>query len=241
MRRQLNRIGVDHLPLAIRSFYVGEQPPISKSPSLSLDESLKRLELRLIDEAIERAGGNRAEAARRLGISRARLLRRLGDGNAAIRRLDPMNRDSMVNVAVPDTDRLIPWLICPGRDRWLRGSLLCRRNDFRSQLRWPSNRPIQRRPVTSCSGRCQAVVLWDVSTEHLGSWCTWIAKTAIESPQALQLAATTNLSVAEQAILSELGIVAMIRHPEQLPALGNLIRKYLASAGDWSRQSATDQ
>ncbi len=25
----------------------------------------------------------------------------------------------MVNVAVPETDRLIPWLICPGRDRWL--------------------------------------------------------------------------------------------------------------------------
>ena len=145
----------------------------------------------------------------------------------------------LVNVSVPDTDRTIPWLVCPGRDRWLR-AVRCFAGEMIST---PSALAIQSTdPAETCHqllGRCQAVVLWNVSTEHLGSWCTWITKTAIASPQTLQLAATTNLSVAEQAILSELGIVAMIRHPEQLPALGNLIRKYLATAGDRSRQSGT--
>jgi hypothetical protein len=76
-------IGIDQLPLAVRSFHLGDKATISNAPSLSLDESLKRMESRLIDEAIEQTGGNRAEAARRLGISRARLLRRLDEGKAA--------------------------------------------------------------------------------------------------------------------------------------------------------------
>ncbi len=70
-------IGIEHLPLAIRSFHVGTTKTFSKRPRLSLDESLKRLELQLIEDALQQAGGNRAEAARALGISRARLLRRL--------------------------------------------------------------------------------------------------------------------------------------------------------------------
>lgn len=67
-------IGVEHLPLAIRSFRPGEKPPLN---ILSLDQAVQRYELQLINEAIEAAGGNRAEAARRLGISRAKLLRKL--------------------------------------------------------------------------------------------------------------------------------------------------------------------
>ena len=76
-------IGVEHLPLAIRSFRVGETTIFSKTPKLSLDETLKRLELHLIEEALQQADGNRAEAARQLGISRARLLRRLDEAAQA--------------------------------------------------------------------------------------------------------------------------------------------------------------
>jgi transcriptional regulator with PAS, ATPase and Fis domain len=69
-------IGIEHLPLAVRSYRPGEKPPLN---SISLDDALERYELQLINEAVDAAGGNRAEAARRLGISRARLLRRLDE------------------------------------------------------------------------------------------------------------------------------------------------------------------
>ena len=71
-------IGVEHLPLAIRSFRVGAQPQPSTSVT-SLDQTVRRYELRLIQAAVEAAGGNCAAAARQLGISRARLLRRLAE------------------------------------------------------------------------------------------------------------------------------------------------------------------
>jgi len=43
----------------------------------SLDAAVRRYEKRLIEQAVDQADGNRAEAARQLGISRARLLRKL--------------------------------------------------------------------------------------------------------------------------------------------------------------------
>ena len=43
------------------------------------------------------------------------------------------------------------------------------------------------------------------------------------------MAAATDLSPAEQAAVSELGVAAIIRHPEQLPKLANMIRVYFAA------------
>jgi DNA-binding NtrC family response regulator len=77
-----NAIGVEHLPLAIRSFRVAEgRQPVAAVPSL--DEAVRRYEQRLIQAAVTAAEGNRAEAARRLGISRARLIRRLQEEEAS--------------------------------------------------------------------------------------------------------------------------------------------------------------
>lgn len=75
-------IGVDHLPLAIRSYRPGA-PAAPGNTLLPLDESLRRYQRRIIMEAVDSAGGNRAEAARRLGISRARLLRKLEESAEA--------------------------------------------------------------------------------------------------------------------------------------------------------------
>lgn len=72
-------ISVEHLPLAIRSYRSGDNPAANKQRRVSLDHAVARFEMRLIDEAVEAADGNRAEAARRLGISRARLLRKMDD------------------------------------------------------------------------------------------------------------------------------------------------------------------
>ena len=70
-------VGVEHLPLAIRSYRPDENPVSPKIANLTLDESVSRYEMKIIHDVVEAAGGNRAEAARRLGISRARLLRKL--------------------------------------------------------------------------------------------------------------------------------------------------------------------
>ncbi len=72
----------EHLPLAIRSFGVGDAKSRAKVVT-SLDQSLRQFELTMIREAVESCGGNRSEAARRLGVSRARLIRRLDDGDEA--------------------------------------------------------------------------------------------------------------------------------------------------------------
>jgi transcriptional regulator with AAA-type ATPase domain len=69
-------IGVEHLPLAVRSYRPGERMGVG-SAITPLDVALGRYQRRLIHDALEAAEGNRAEAARRLGISRARLLRKL--------------------------------------------------------------------------------------------------------------------------------------------------------------------
>ncbi len=72
-------IGVEHLPLAVRSYRPGENPVSEKLANVSLDEAVRRYENKIIRDVLESAGGNRAEAARRLGISRARLLRKLDE------------------------------------------------------------------------------------------------------------------------------------------------------------------
>jgi DNA-binding NtrC family response regulator len=75
-------IGIEHLPLAIRSFRSGEQPRPPKPSAVSLDQAVARFERQLIEQAIAASDGNRAAAARQLGISRARLLRKIAESEA---------------------------------------------------------------------------------------------------------------------------------------------------------------
>src|SRR6056297_344786 len=71
----------EHLPLAIRS-YAPSDPSVSHRRLLDLDAALQKLERQLVTQALDRAAGNRAEAARLLNISRGRLLRRLEEWEA---------------------------------------------------------------------------------------------------------------------------------------------------------------
>ena len=72
-------IGVEHLPLAVRSFRPGENPVSARIANVTLDDAVRRYEMRIINDVLADTDGNRAEAARRLGMSRARLLRKLED------------------------------------------------------------------------------------------------------------------------------------------------------------------
>lgn len=69
-------IGVEHLPLAIRSYRPNQSVPAERQV-IDLDQAVSQFEADLIRDALESSDGNRAEAARRLNISRARLLRKL--------------------------------------------------------------------------------------------------------------------------------------------------------------------
>ena len=73
-------IAPEDLPLAVRSFRPADpSADFDEWADTSLEEALGAFERRLIRQALDATGGNRAEAARRLGISRAKLLRRLSD------------------------------------------------------------------------------------------------------------------------------------------------------------------
>ena len=74
----------------------------------------------------------------------------------------------------------------------------------------------------------RSVIFWDLAGDRLATWCESIAKTSLAAPTALQLAATTCLSPREQAVVSELGVAAVIRQIEQLPKLTAMVRAYFA-------------
>ena len=72
-------VSPEDLPLAIRSYRLGDPVLLAKHAPVDLDKAVAGFEKRLIDQTLEATDGNRAEAARRLGISRARLLRKIGE------------------------------------------------------------------------------------------------------------------------------------------------------------------
>lgn len=78
------------------------------------------------------------------------------------------------------------------------------------------------------SGIDRAVVLWEVRRESLAASCDCLAAVAFSSPQVLQLLAVSGLSDRERLVLSEFRCAAMIRQPEDLPALSRMIHGYFA-------------
>jgi DNA-binding NtrC family response regulator len=62
-------IDVANLPESVRA----DSIPVAADESLSLRDAIAQLERRMIARALERAGGNRSEAARQLGIGRPQL------------------------------------------------------------------------------------------------------------------------------------------------------------------------
>jgi transcriptional regulator with AAA-type ATPase domain len=62
-------IDAPQLAAAIRQPAPRDEPPLPSSEPLGLEEHVARIERRLIQEALERTGGNRTQAAKLLGIS----------------------------------------------------------------------------------------------------------------------------------------------------------------------------
>jgi PAS domain S-box-containing protein len=71
-------IQVDDIPAAIRGHRGGAyQPPSQPSGTIPLKEMLTRVERRLIEKALDKAGDNKSKAAKLLGINRPYLYRRI--------------------------------------------------------------------------------------------------------------------------------------------------------------------
>jgi len=81
------------------------------------------------------------------------------------------------------------------------------------------------------AGNEQAVALWEVRRESLAAACDCLAAVAMTSPHVLQLAAVAGLSDRERLVLSEFGCATMVRQPEDLPGLSQMIRGYFAITG----------
>jgi len=91
-------IGLKDLPPIIGWTADAEDFPVVPPEMSSLDDYLASIERELVTRAMQRARGNRAEAARLLGIPRARLLRKL----------DPPAAGSEVTAAADDEGPVTP-------------------------------------------------------------------------------------------------------------------------------------
>jgi two-component system response regulator PilR (NtrC family) len=59
----------DRLPEALRGGSLGPAPDVAIGPGFNLDEHLRELEGRLLMEALDKAQGDRTDAARILGVT----------------------------------------------------------------------------------------------------------------------------------------------------------------------------
>ncbi|MBS0264065.1 MAG: sigma 54-interacting transcriptional regulator [Planctomycetes bacterium] len=69
-------------------------PPVRETAQLTLDPLLEKLEIRLIELALERSRNNKSKAAELLGIHRARLLRRIDQLGLGLNLADEASQDS---------------------------------------------------------------------------------------------------------------------------------------------------
>jgi hypothetical protein len=123
-----------------------------------------------------------------------------------------------------------PWIVCEAADRWLRA---VRR--FAPQMMprslIPAIEPAESAKVQQAlSGHRLAVVLWEVRPDSLADSCDCLARTAIASPNVLQLVAGSGLSDLDQIVLTEFQTAASINHPEDLPRLARMIQGYFATS-----------
>ncbi len=75
-------LGIDQLPKELKAAQMVDATQPAEIPSiaetgLDLEQTLEQTEWRLIDEALRRTGGNKAQAARLLGINRTTLVEKL--------------------------------------------------------------------------------------------------------------------------------------------------------------------
>ena len=68
-------------------------------------------------------------------------------------------------------------------------------------------------------------VLWCLDQISLDSAAQLMVQAQLKSPDMLQLAAVEDLSVRQRIILAELGVVVMVRNPEQLSLLRPMVQK----------------
>ena len=77
-RAEESRVMVDDLPETLHHALDAAAHPRIPDETIQLDRFLAEIETELIRRAMQRARGNKAQAARLLGVHRARLLRKLG-------------------------------------------------------------------------------------------------------------------------------------------------------------------
>ena len=72
------------------------------------------------------------------------------------------------------------------------------------------------------------VVLWQVDRVNLPHACNAISQSRERRTRDLHMAAVSHLPNLARMALSEIGVATVIDHPEQLPMLSRMVRRYLA-------------
>ncbi len=128
----------------------------------------------------------------------------------------------------PEMAHIRPWVISDPSGRWLEGA-----RRFAPQL---TPKPLVASVTEATSDQATAriraeskgVVLWATQPNQFAELCDCVGRAAIERPELLRLVAVEGLSNDELLVLGEFQVSAIVRHPEQLPGLKAMIRRYFA-------------
>lgn len=146
--------------------------------------------------------------------------------------VEPLRDNRSTNSMQPEqylrlTTELRTWMICEQGERWITAA-----RRFAPQIMHPLVPALQMVEVADLRNHLQplgeqpAIVLCEVDRQELLQACDNLAQIKLLAPQALVLLAVAELSGRERSVLGEFGYSALVRHPEDLPVLTGLIRRY---------------
>ncbi|MFK8111266.1 MAG: hypothetical protein AB8B91_03665 [Rubripirellula sp.] len=124
-------------------------------------------------------------------------------------------------------NQLRSWMVCAEHERWITA---VRR--FAPEMMAPlvpaihAFQPSQVKASLKTKPNLQAVLLWEVRQGSVLDACDNLAQIRIMARQVFCILAVTELGEREKTVLAELGSAAMIRHPEELPALAGMLKTY---------------
>jgi len=76
-------------------------------------------------------------------------------------------------------------------------------------------------------GKPQVAIFWEISADVLLARAAAITKIRRQYPDCLQLAGTNTLSSGDLAVISELGVAASARAPEDLPRMASMLQRFM--------------
>jgi hypothetical protein len=122
------------------------------------------------------------------------------------------------------------WLVCESGHRW-RQSVVRLTSDWLSNQESITFRSLLASEVSVSTSRLPyGVLLWELDAASLVPAIQAIGSLSVDRDRWLQIVAVDRLSHRDRCAVSEMGVAAVVRHPEELPSLARMISGHFAGA-----------